>query len=84
MPRFSFLEGTIDDVIDEQENKNTRTKTDRDVNLLKTSLQRKIELRNVEEMPPFFFFRFYKLYISLFPRAPKGTSLVAKWATLVK
>ena len=48
----------------------------RDVNLLKTSLQRKIELRNVEEMPPFFFFRFYKLYISLFLRASMDTSLV--------
>ena len=59
----ALLEGTIDDFIDEQENRNTRAKTDRDVNLLKTSLQRKIELRNVEEMPPFFFFRFYKLYI---------------------
>ena len=50
----ALLEGTIDDFIDEQENRNTRAKTDRDVNLLKTSLQRKIELRNVEEMPPFF------------------------------
>ena len=59
----ALLEGTIDDFIDEQENRNTRAKTDRDVNLLKTSLQRKIELRNVEEMLPFFFFRFYKLYI---------------------
>ena len=29
-------------------------------------------------------FRFYKLYVSLFPRVPKDTSLVAKWATLVK
>lgn len=72
----ALLEGTIDDFIDEQENRNTRAKTDRDVNLLKTSLQRKIELRNVEEMPPFFFFRFYKLYISLFPRASMDTSLV--------
>ena len=72
----ALLEGTIDDFIDEQENRNTRAKTDRDVNLLKTSLQRKIELRNVEEMPPFFFFRFYKLYISLFLRASMDTSLV--------
>ena len=39
----ALLEGTIDDFIDEQENRNTRAKTDRDVNL-----------RNVEEMPPFF------------------------------
>lgn len=61
----ALLEGTIDDFIDEQENRNTRAKTDRDVNL-----------RNVEEMPPFFFFRFYKLYISLFPRASMDTSLV--------
>ena len=72
----ALLEGTIDDFIDEQENRNTRAKTDRDVNLLKTFLQRKIELRNVEEMPPVFFFRFYKLYISLFPRASMDTSLV--------
>ena len=80
----ALLEGTIDDFIDEQENRNTRAKTDRDVNLLKTSLQRKIELRNVEEMPPFFFFRFYKLYISLFPRASMDTSLAAEWVTLVE
>ena len=31
-----------------------------------------------------YFFRFYKLYVSLFPRVPKDTSLVAKCATLVK
>ena len=80
----ALLEGTIDDFIDEQENRNTRAKTDRDVNLLKTSLQRKIELRNVEEMTPFFFFRFYKLYISLFPRASMDTSLAAEWVTLVE
>ena len=80
----ALLEGTIDDFIDEQENRNTRAKTDRDVNLLKTSLQRKIELRNVEEMPPVFFFRFYKLYISLFPRASLDTSLAAEWVTLVE
>ena len=80
----ALLEGTIDDFTDEQENRNTRAKTDRDVNLLKTSLQRKMELRNVEEMPPFFFFRFYKLYISLFPRASMDTSLAAEWVTLVK
>ena len=77
----ALLEGTIDDFIDEQENRNTR---DRDVNLLKTSLQRKIELTNVEEMPPVFFFRFYKLYISLFPRASMDTSLAAEWVTLVE
>ena len=80
----ALLKGTIDDFIDEQENRNTRAKTDRDVNLLKTSLQRKIELRNVEEMTPFFFFRFYKLYISLFPRASMDTSLAAEWVTLVE
>ena len=80
----ALLEGTIDDFIDEQENRNTRAKTDRDVNLLKTFLQRKIELRNVEEMPPVFFFRFYKLYISLFPRASMDTSLAAEWVTLVE
>ena len=77
----ALLEGTIDDFIDEQENRNTR---DRDVNLLKTSLQRKIELTNVKEMPPVFFFRFYKLYISLFPRASMDTSLAAEWVTLVE
>ena len=52
VPRFALLEGTIDDFIDEQENKNTKAKTDRDVTLLKTFLQRKEELRNVEEIPP--------------------------------
>ena len=54
VPRFALLEGTIDDFIDdfEQENKTTRAKTDRDVNLLKTFLQRKVELRNVEEISP--------------------------------
>ena len=31
LPRFALLEGTINDFIDEQENKNTRAKTDRDV-----------------------------------------------------
>ena len=41
MPRFSLLEGIIDDFIDEQEHKNTRTKTDGDVSLLKPFLQRK-------------------------------------------
>ena len=39
VPRFALLEGTIDEFIDEQENKNTRAKTDRDVNLLKPFLQ---------------------------------------------
>ena len=35
LPRFALLEGTIDDFIGKQENKNTRAKTDRDVSLLK-------------------------------------------------
>ena len=50
--RFALLEGKIDDFIDEQEDKNTKAKTDRDVSLLKLLLQRKVELRNVEEIPP--------------------------------
>ena len=33
--RFALLEGTMHESIDEQENKNTRAKTDRDVSLLK-------------------------------------------------
>ena len=52
MLRFLLLEGTIDEFIDEQENKNTKAKTHRDVSLLKPLLQRKVELRNVEEIPP--------------------------------
>ena len=50
--RFAPLEGTIDDFKDDQEIKNTRAKSDRDVNLMKPFLQRKVELRNVEEIPP--------------------------------
>ena len=50
--RFALLEGTIDDFVDEQENKNTRAKTDRHASLLKPFLQRKVALRNVKEMPP--------------------------------
>ena len=50
VPRFALLERAIDDFIDEQVNKNTRAKTDGDINLLKPFLQRKVELRNVEEM----------------------------------
>ena len=53
VPWFSLLEGTIDakdDFIDEKENKNRRAKTERDVSLLKTYLQMKVELRNVEEV----------------------------------
>ena len=34
VPRFALLEGTIDDFIDKQENKNTRAKTDGNVSLL--------------------------------------------------
>ena len=52
VPRFALLEGVIADFIDEQENKNTRVKTDRDVSLLKPFLQRKVELRNVNEIAP--------------------------------
>lgn len=52
VPRFVLLEGTTDDLIDEQENKNTSAKTDRSVSLRKTFLQREEELRNVEEIPP--------------------------------
>lgn len=68
----ALLEGTIDDFIDEQENRNTRAKTDRDVNLLKTSLQRKIELRNVEEMPPFFSSDFINCAYILIPQGLYG------------
>lgn len=52
VPRFVLLEGTIDDLIDEQENKNMSAKTDRSVSLLTTFLQREEELRTVEEIPP--------------------------------
>ena len=52
MPRFALLEGTVDDFIDDQENKNTRTKIDRDIILLKTFLQTKGESRNVEKISP--------------------------------
>ena len=53
VPRFALLEGTIiDDFKDEQENKTTRAKIDREVSLLKPFLQKKVELRNVEEIPP--------------------------------
>ena len=40
-PGFALLEGTIDDFIDEQENKNIRARTYRDVSLLKNFLPRK-------------------------------------------
>ena len=38
--------------MDEQENKNSRAKTNRDVSLLKILLQRKVDFRNVEKIPP--------------------------------
>ena len=43
MPRFTLLEGTVDDFIDDQENKNTRAKTDRDIILLKAFLQTNVD-----------------------------------------
>ena len=52
VPRFALPKGTIDDFVDEQGNKNTRAKTDGDVGLLKPFLQRKVELRNIEKIPP--------------------------------
>ena len=51
VPRFAPLERR-DDFMDEQENKNSRAKTNRDVSLLKTLLQRKVDFRNVEKIPP--------------------------------
>ena len=39
VPRFVLLEGTTDDLIDEQENKNTSAKTDRSVSLRKPSFK---------------------------------------------
>ena len=52
MPKFTLLEGTIHDFIDEQENKNTSAKTDRDVSLLNPFFKGKVELRKAEEIPP--------------------------------
>ena len=52
VPKCVLLEGTINRPVDEQDNKNTGAKTDRDVSLLKPFLQRKVELRDVEEIPP--------------------------------
>ena len=43
---------TIDDCVDEQENLNTRAKPEVDVSLPNPFPQRKVELRNVEEIPP--------------------------------
>lgn len=48
--RFSLLEGTTDDFIDKQENKNSRANTDRDESLVKTFLQRKIKFSNIEKI----------------------------------
>jgi hypothetical protein len=50
--RFETLDKPIEDYILEQENKNTRAKTDRDVRLLIEFLRQKNELRNPEELPP--------------------------------
>lgn len=53
LPRFALFDGTVDSFIDEQENKNTRQKTERDVNLLKTFLHAvKDDERDVEAIPP--------------------------------
>ena len=53
MLRFPLLEGTVNDFIDDQENKTTRAKTDGYIILLKPFLQTKGESsRNVEEIPP--------------------------------
>ena len=51
-PRCNLLEVTIYDFIDEQVKKNTRAKNDRDVSLLKNFMQRQVELRNFDEIPP--------------------------------
>ena len=50
--RFETLDKPIEDYILEQENKNTRAKTKRDVRLLIDFLRQKNELRNPEEIPP--------------------------------
>ena len=50
--RFETLDKPIEDYIPEQENKNTRAKTNRDVRLLIDFLRQKKELRNPEEIPP--------------------------------
>ena len=51
LPRFAVLDGSIDDFIDDQENKNTRAKTDRDINLLRAFLEAKQEQREVQNIP---------------------------------
>ena len=45
VPRVALFEGTIDDLIHEQENKNTRANTERGARLLKPFLQRKVDSR---------------------------------------
>ena len=47
MPRFSRLKRTRNDFIDEQENKNTRGKTNRDVCPLKTFIEREGRAQNI-------------------------------------
>lgn len=54
VPRFAFLEGKIDDIIDEQERRKTTAKADSDVSILNTFLQRKVELRNVAQLDELF------------------------------
>ena len=48
--RFEYLEKSIDDYIIEQQNKNTRTKTTRDVKLLIEFLREKHEQRNPKDI----------------------------------
>jgi len=48
--RFEYLEKSIDDYIIEQQNKNTRTKTTRDVKLLIEFLREEHEQRNSEDI----------------------------------
>jgi hypothetical protein len=50
--RFETFDKPIEDYILEQENKDTRAKTDRDVRLLIYFLRQKNELQNPEESPP--------------------------------
>ena len=47
--RFEYLEKSIDDYIIEQQNKNTRAKTTRDVKLLIVFLREKHDQRNPED-----------------------------------
>ena len=65
MPRFALLKGTIEDFVDlepdvsldfvsgkSKETKTREQKTDGDIGLLKPFLQRKVELSNIEKIPP--------------------------------